>query len=45
MYEDMTTISDFDRLRLLVPHDVLQINDGTTPQEEAIEITNPAVWL
>jgi len=32
-------------LQLKVPRDVLQITDGTRPQEEAIEIANPAVWL
>jgi len=32
-------------LRLEAPRDLLQITDGTPTQEQAIELTNPAVWV
>jgi len=41
----MTTISDYDMLRLEAPRDFLQITDGTAPVEEAVELLNPAVWV
>jgi len=37
--------TDFNLLCLEAPHDVLQIMDGTAPEEEALEIPNPATWL
>jgi len=41
----MSTTSDFNMLRLEAPRDVLQITDGTAPSGEAVEISNPAVWV
>ena len=37
--------TDFNMLRLEAPRDALQITDGTAPEEEALEISNPATWL
>ena len=39
------TSTDFNMLHLEAPRDVLQITDGMTPAEEALEISNPATWL
>jgi len=41
----MTTASDFNMLRLEAPRDLLQITDGASEPEQAVEITNPAVWV
>ena len=41
----MMTASDFKMLRLEVPRDLLQITDGACGPEQAVEITNPAVWV
>jgi len=41
----MSASSDFNMLRLEAPRDLLQITDGTTPPEQAIELANPAVWV
>jgi len=32
-------------LRLETPRDLLQITDGTTAPEQALELANPAVWV
>jgi len=32
-------------LRLEAPRDLLQITDGTTPPEQALELANPADWV
>jgi len=37
--------SDFNMLHLEAPRDLLQITDGTTSQEQAVELANPAVWV
>jgi len=37
--------TDFNMLQLEAPKDVLQITDGTVPNEETLEISNPATWL
>jgi len=37
--------TDFNMLRLEAPRDVLQITDGMAPEEEALQIPNPATWL
>ena len=37
--------SDFNMLCLEAPRDLLQITDGTTSQEQAVELANPAVWI
>jgi len=41
----MTTSSDFNMLQLEAPRDLLQITDATPRPEQAVEITNPAVWI
>jgi len=41
----MSTHSDFDMLWLEAPRDILQITDGTDPEEEAVELLSPAVWV
>ena len=41
----MTTASDFNMLRLRAPRDLLQITDGASGPEQAVEIANPAVWV
>ena len=41
----MSTTSDVNMFRLEAPRDVLQITDGTQPDEQALEIQNPAKWL
>jgi len=41
----MTTSSDFNMLCLEAPNDILQITDGTSPEADAVEVTNPAVWI
>jgi len=41
----MTTSSDFNMLRLEAPRDLLQITNGTPRPEQAVEISNPAVWV
>jgi len=41
----MATSSDFNMLRLEAPCEFLQITDGTAPEEEALELANPATWL
>jgi hypothetical protein len=41
----MSTISDFDMLRLEAPRELLQITDGTSGDEQAVELANPAPWL
>jgi len=41
----MTTSSDFNMLRLEAPRDLLQITDGASGPEPAVEIANPAVWV
>jgi len=41
----MTTSSDFNMLRLEAPRDLLQITDGISRPEQAVEISNPAVWV
>ena len=40
----MTTSLDFNMLHLEVSHDLLQITDGTLPDEDAVEVANSAVW-
>jgi len=37
--------SDFNILRLEAPRDLLQITDGTTTAEQALELSNPAAWV
>ena len=32
-------------LRLEAPRDLLQITDGTTTAEQALEPSNPAAWV
>jgi len=41
----MATSSDFNMLRLEAPRDLLQITDGASGPEPAVEIANPAVWV
>ena len=41
----MTTSSNFNMFQLEAPRDILQITDGTEADEEALEITNPAVCI
>ena len=41
----MTISSDFNMLCLEAPREFLQITDGTAPEEEALELANPATWL
>jgi len=41
----MTTSSDFNMLRLEAPRDLFKITDGTPRLKQAVEITNPAVWV
>jgi len=41
----MSTSSDFNMLRLEAPSDLLQITDGTSPTEQALELANLAVWV
>ena len=37
--------SDFNMLRLEAPRDLLQITDGTTTMEQALELSNPVAWV
>jgi len=39
------TSSDFNMLRLEAPRDLLQITDGTTTMEQALELSNPVAWV
>ena len=41
----MSVSSDFNMLWLEAPRDVRQITDGTRPEEEGVEIVNPATWV
>jgi hypothetical protein len=41
----MSSISDFDMLRLEAPRELLQITDGTSGNELAVELANPAPWI
>jgi len=41
----MATSLDFNMLRLEAPRDLVQITDGTLPEEDVVEIANPAVWI
>jgi len=41
----MSTSSDFNMLRLEAPRDLLQIEEGSAPTENAVEVVNPAVWV
>ena len=41
----MTTSSDFNLLRLEACRNLLQITDGTNPEEEVIELANTATWV
>jgi len=41
----MTTSLDFNMLWLEAPRDLLQITDGTSGPEQAVEMANPAVWV
>jgi len=38
----MSTSSDYNMLRLEAPRGLLQINNDEEPQEETLEISNPA---
>jgi len=41
----MTTSLDFNMLWLEAPYNLLQITDGTSRPEQAVEIANPTVWV
>jgi len=41
----MSTTSDFNMLHLEAPRNLLLITDGTPAPEQAVEMTNPAVWV
>jgi len=44
-YKRMTTSSDFNMLRLKAPQDLLQITDAKPASEQAVEMSNPAIWV
>jgi len=44
-YTKMTTSSDFNMLCLEAPRDLLQITDVRPLPEQAMEMSNPAVWV
>jgi len=41
----MSASSDFNMLRLEAPQALLQITNNKEPEEEAMEVSNPLVWM
>jgi len=41
----MTTSLDFNMLHLEAPRNLLQITEGTLPEEDTVEVANPTVWI
>jgi len=45
LYQEMSTSSEYNMLRLEAPRGLLQITNDEEPQEETLEIANPVGWM